>query len=99
MFHNYLYNDPQHLYLHLNFNKWHNNVPFYFKYILIFFMIIVIINIIVLSIIIVITISVIITIIIFGFSIYSFIYSFICLLIIDSFIHYYFFPYTVMLVG
>ena len=32
----YLYIEPQHLCLHLNFSKWHNNVPLYFIYILIF---------------------------------------------------------------
>ena len=73
---------PQHLRLHLNFNKWHNNVHFYFIYILTFFTIIVI-NIIILRIIIIITISVIVTTIIF---IYLFIYSF-----IHSFIYSYYF--------
>ena len=69
--------DPQHLRLHLNFNKWHNNVPFYFIYILIFFMIIVInINIIIFRVIIIVIISVIITIIL----IYLFIYSFIIII-------------------
>ena len=83
MLHIYQYIDPQHLRLHLNFKKWHNNVPFYFIYILKFFMIIVInINIIIFRIIIINTISVIITIIIFiCLFIYLFIYSFIYLLI------------------
>ena len=80
---------PQHLRLHLNFNKWHNNVHFYFIYILIFFTIIVI-NIIILRIIIIITISIIITIIIFiclfiCLFIYLFIYSFIHLFIVIIF--------------
>ena len=62
--HIYLYIEPQHVRLHLNFNKWHNNVLFYFMYILIFLWSLLLIS--VLSffwIIIIITISVTITII------------------------------------